>query len=122
MEIISNAAKTGDVLQEVGARLRAYRLQQNQSVEQLSKRAGVGTRTISRVEAGKNPSLGTVVKLLRALGRLGAMDAFLEPALVSPIELAKFHGNERQRASAPRTQSRRSSGRPSDSREASRPD
>ena len=35
-------------------------------------------------------------------GCLDALDAFLPPPLVSPIQLARMHGKERQRAGTPR--------------------
>jgi hypothetical protein len=65
---------------------------------ELALQAGVGLATTVRAEAGQNTSLETIVKMLRALGRLDALDAFLPPPLVSPIQLAAFRGHERKRA------------------------
>lgn len=99
---ISATDTTAEILRELGVRVQAYRLQQNQTVEQLAREAGIASRTINRAEAGQNTSLETVVKLLRALGRLDALDAVLPPPLVSPIQLAELQGRERRRAYAPR--------------------
>jgi hypothetical protein len=40
----------------------------------------------------------TIVKILRALGRLDALDAILPEPLVSPIQLAARRGRQRRRA------------------------
>lgn len=101
------SATTDEVLREVGDRLRRYRLQQNRTVADVAREAGVSTRTVDRAEAGTNPTLETVVRILRALGRVDALDAFLPAPLVSPLQLASMAGRERQRAGRPR---RRSSG------------
>ena len=102
MPRISAILTTEEVLAELGERLRRYRLQQNRTLEDVARAAGVGLRTAARAEAGDNPTLATVVKLLRALGRLEALDAFLPEPLVSPIQMAKLAGRVRERASRPR--------------------
>ena len=96
MVITSNT--DAEILQELGARLRTYRLQRNLSQAELAARAGVNRATIRDVEGGKDSQLSTLVKLLRALGRLGDLDAFLPAPSVSPIQLMKYQGKPRQRA------------------------
>ncbi len=98
-----NAASTNDeILLELGRRLERYRIQQNRTLADVAREAGVGVRTAARAEAGENPTMATVVKLLRALGRLEALEAFLPEPLVSPIQLAELGGKQRQRAGTPR--------------------
>ena len=87
-----------ELMREVGARLRSYRLQQNLTVVSVAERAGVNPNTVLNVEAGKNPRLLTILRLLRVYGRLDAVDAFLPASLVSPLSLAKQLGRVRQRA------------------------
>jgi transcriptional regulator with XRE-family HTH domain len=99
---ITATSTTAEVLSEVGSRLTRMRLQQNWPSARLAERAGVGERTVRRAESGENPSLATLVKLLRALGRLDAFDDFLPEPLVSPLQLAENRVHERQRAWAPR--------------------
>lgn len=97
---IANRMTDSEVVQEVGARLERYRLQQNRTLQELAEAAGVSYRTARRAEAGESsPSLVTVVKLLRALGRLEALDAFLPAPTISPIQMARLGGRVRQRAS-----------------------
>lgn len=99
---ITSVATTDEVLREIGSRLRDYRLQQNRTIEELARDAGLGTMTVKRAEAGERPTLASVVRLLRALGRLEALDAFLPAPIVSPLQLSAAGGHERQRARPPR--------------------
>jgi len=99
---IHRTLTTPAVLRELGDRLRGYRLQQNRRVADVAREAGVPPRSINRLEAGENPTLATVIRVLRALGRLDALDSFLPVPTVSPIQLAALAGRHRQRASRPR--------------------
>jgi transcriptional regulator with XRE-family HTH domain len=87
-----------EVLQEIGSRLRAYRLQRNLAQADLATSAGINRTTIRDIEAGKDSQLSSLVKLLRALGRLEDIDAFLPKPSVSPIQLMKLQGKPRRRA------------------------
>ncbi len=89
---------TKEVLREIGARLQGFRLQQNVTQAELAETAGVGHATVKRAEAGENIRLQTMVKILRALGRVEALDSFLPEPLVSPIRLAEQRERGRQRA------------------------
>ena len=89
---------TKEILREVGARLQGFRLQQNVTQAELAKTAGVGHATVKRAEAGESVRLETIVKILRALGRVEALDSFLPEPLVSPIQLAEQRERGRQRA------------------------
>lgn len=91
-----------EILAEFGLRLRRYRLQGNISQIDLARQAGISLRTLGNIETGRDVQLGTVIRILRALGRLDGLDAFLPPAGVSPMELLQTGGRERQRAGRPR--------------------
>lgn len=86
-----------EIMVEVGARLRRERMNQELTQQQLGERAGVRQATVSRIEAGNDFSVETLIALLRALHRLDNLDAFLPASPVSPIELADRKGQERQR-------------------------
>lgn len=107
---VSATATTDEILLELGERLRRYRLQQNRTVADVARDAGLSRISVERAERGGHPTLETLVKILRALGRLEALDAFLPPPLVSPLELARMGGRERQRAGTPRRRGRASDG------------
>ena len=87
-----------DILAEIGNRLREYRLQQNTEMADVASRTGLNRNTILNAEAGRNPRFSTVVKLLRAYGRLENLDAFLPPPNISPLELRRTRGRVRKRA------------------------
>jgi len=87
-----------EILTELGTRLGRYRLQQNLTATEVASRAGVNRNTVINAEAGKNPRLGTVIRLLRVYRRIEAVEAFLPPPGISPLELAETAGRGRQRA------------------------
>jgi transcriptional regulator with XRE-family HTH domain len=95
---MTRATTTEELLAEIGSRLQRYRLQQNRTVEDVAAEAGVSRLTAHRAESGKNPTLATLIRMLRALGRLDALDAFLPVPLVSPMEIAARSGREPRRA------------------------
>jgi transcriptional regulator with XRE-family HTH domain len=108
MTEIKPTATTDEILRELGRRLQQYRLQQNRTLESVATDAGIGSATMVRAEAGERPTLATLIKILRALGRLDALDAFLPAPLVSPLQLAALRDQERQRAGTPRRRHNRS--------------
>lgn len=102
MDHVRPTDTTEEILLEIGRRLQRYRLQQNRTAADVAREAGIGTRTLERAEAGERPTLETVVRIMRALGRLDAIGSFLPPPLVSPIQLASLSGQQRLRAGTPR--------------------
>ena len=90
------------VLAEVGQRVQQERLNQNLEQSVLAKQAGISRRTLQHMEAEGVSTLATMVRVLRALGKLNALDAFLPPPGISPLQLARLRGAKRQRASGRR--------------------
>ncbi|MFO7560644.1 MAG: helix-turn-helix domain-containing protein [Desulfobacterales bacterium] len=90
------------VLREIGDRTRRERLNQNLTQETLAQRAGVSRRVILDLEGGKGCGLSSLIEILRALRKLDQLDAFIPDPGISPIQLAKLRGRERQRASGRR--------------------
>ena len=88
------------VLAELGRRLERTRLERNLSQEQLAHEAGVSRATIERVEAGTPIKSNSLVRVLRALGRLEALDQLVPEPLPNPVERRKLQGRQRQRARA----------------------
>ena len=92
-------AKTDrEIANELGRRLRAYRLQRNLGAAEIASRAGLNRNTIVNAETGANPRLETIIKILRVLGRLEAFDAFLPAPSLSPLEVMRLAKKPRQRA------------------------
>jgi len=87
------------VLQELTRRVKQLRLNQNITQDDLAKRSGVHVQTIKNFESGKSTKVITLIQILRAFGELNALDAFIPDPGISPIELLKLKGKERERAS-----------------------
>jgi transcriptional regulator with XRE-family HTH domain len=97
---IDNTSSDGAVLEQLGRRLEAIRLNRNQTQAQLARQAGVSKRTIERLESGAVAvQLSGFVRVCRALDLLDRFDAFVPEPLVSPIALLKLRGRNRRRAS-----------------------
>jgi len=52
---------------------------------EVGELAELDRTTVSRAERGDNPTLLTIVRLLRVYGRLGALESFLPEPEVSPM-------------------------------------
>ena len=98
MTIMLNVSTNDEVMREFGLRLRGYRLRQNRIQGEIARLAGVTPATVVNAEAGKNVRLESIVRILRALGQLEALNDFLPEPTVSPIQLLALHGKVRQRA------------------------
>jgi transcriptional regulator with XRE-family HTH domain len=77
-----------EILAELGQRLRAYRIQQDLPMADLARQAGVTVLTLRSAERGGNVTMGTLLRLLRSLGRLDLLDAVLPEPGLSPLALA----------------------------------
>ncbi|MCA9739075.1 MAG: helix-turn-helix transcriptional regulator [Gemmatimonadota bacterium] len=99
---ILQTTRTPAVLEELGRRIERLRLRRNLSLAQLAEEAGVGTATLQRLESGSNPTVKTLVQVLRALHRLADLDALVQEVEVSPFEISEGRRTPRRRASGSR--------------------
>ena len=90
------------VLAEFGRRVQIQRLNLNLAQTELANKAGVSRRALQNLESGHVCTLALLIRVLRALGRLAALNAFLPEPGLSPLLLAKLKGRERKRASGRR--------------------
>jgi transcriptional regulator with XRE-family HTH domain len=90
------------VLRELGNRLMKRRLEMNLTQAKVAEEAGIGKRTLERIEAGDSTQLTNFLRLLRVLDLCEGLELLLPATAPSPITLLKFKGNERLRASKPR--------------------
>ena len=90
------------VLAELGTRLERARLERNLTQRELAEQAGVERKAVQRIEAGEPVKVTSLIRALRALGLLGALDALVPEPVPSPIEQLDLHGKQRQRASGSR--------------------
>ncbi len=85
------------VLEELGRRLGQRRLALRLSQAELAEQAGVGKRTVERIEAGQSAQLTSLVRLLRVLELMPALDAMIPAETVRPMTLLKQGGRLPQR-------------------------
>lgn len=94
-----------DVLMaELGKRLARYRLNKNMTQAQLAEEAGVSKLTVLRLENGQGTQTDNLFRIIRSLGLLENMDAFVPKPAASPIEQLKLQGKVRKRASTSQTE------------------
>jgi len=89
---------TSEILGDLGSRVRAARLRMNLPQADLAREAGVSERTVRGLEQGHDVQLSTLVRVLRALRRVDDLTGVLPDPGVSPIQLLKNKGRQRQRA------------------------
>jgi len=74
-----------EILAEIGSRLTALRKARGLTQAEAARRAGLSRNTLYRAEQGDNPTLQTVIRLLRTYGRLGALASFIPVPEISPM-------------------------------------
>ena len=78
-----------EIMKRLGERLRALRRSRSLSMVEVAERTGLSRKTVARAEAGDNPTLATLLQLLRTYGRLEALESFIPETEVSPMELLR---------------------------------
>lgn len=91
------------VLAELGERIARRRLDMQLTQAEVAEQAGIGKRTLERIESGESAQMSSMIRLLRVLDLLGGLDHLLPEAGPTPMDWLKRRGKVRQRASARRT-------------------
>jgi len=102
---INDLASDDAVLTELGERLTRRRLDLQLTQADVAEQAGIGKRTLERMEAGHSAQLSSFIRVLRALDALPGLDRLIPQAQARPMELLKGKGKTRQRASGSRAHS-----------------
>ena len=99
MEIKNGYTTNKEIIEELGWRLQTERLRQNITQAKLAQAAGISRRTLVGAERGESFTVDTLLAILRVLGRLDQLNAFLPEPKLSPVELSKLSGCRRKKAS-----------------------
>ena len=83
---------------EIGSRLARLRLSRNLTQSMLAEDAGIGVRTLRRVEAGEPSTLDSFLRIALALGLGDAILGAIPSGRIRPIERVSRTGSERRRA------------------------
>jgi transcriptional regulator with XRE-family HTH domain len=98
-----NALSDGDILKEIGKRIKDYRFKQKLTQRELAEQTGISLFTIAQIERGKSVSLNNWLSVLRILKLLDNLEMLLPEIGVSPVELLKLKGKTPQRIRNSRT-------------------
>lgn len=92
---------TDEVLLElIGERLAGLRLERNLTQSELAKQAGLGLRTVQRLESGEAATqLSGFVRVCRVLGLMERFEVLVPEPVASPMARLKLQGRKRRRAS-----------------------
>jgi len=86
------------IAEELGSRLKQARLRADLTQSEVASRSGLSRRTILNAEKGK-VQLENLVAILVSMGMVEQLNMFIPVQEISPIQLAKLKGQQRQRAS-----------------------
>ena len=99
---ISSLLTDEAILAEIGRRLARRRVELQLTQAEAAQQAGLGKRTLERIEAGESTQLSSLVRLMRVLELLPQLDRAIPSAAPGPMELLRHQGKMRQRASGQR--------------------
>jgi transcriptional regulator with XRE-family HTH domain len=95
---ISGDLSDDAVMKELGRRLAQLRIDSNYTQEYLAQRAGIGKRTLERLEKGMQVQTSSLVRVLRSLGQLDILEGLLPATDIRPMDMLRLKKNRRQRA------------------------
>ncbi len=85
----------------LGHRFKSLRLHNNRSQQSLADATALSLNTIKALESGRG-KLATIIAVLRELGELEQLDHCIPEITISPLQLARTQGKQRERASSKR--------------------
>lgn len=91
-------SKPGEIVKRLCERLRTERLAREMTQAELAGRAGIGTNTVSNLEAGRNVGFETVIRVAMVLGRGKELEALFLPKVDSVDDIRRYENTaNRQR-------------------------
>jgi transcriptional regulator with XRE-family HTH domain len=87
------------VLAELGRRLAQLRIDRNITQAELARKAGVGKRTLERLEAGETTQTRTLFRLLRELDLFEKLELVFPEVQMRPRDVVQKRNEVRKRAS-----------------------
>ena len=84
-------------LKQLGIRIRRQRIAKSLKQKELASIAAVSSDALSSLENGRPVTTETLARILNALGFQEALENMLPAPVISPIDLQKLEGKQRQR-------------------------
>lgn len=82
-------ATVQDLEAQLGASLRQLRLDRNLEQATLAEQAGIGLRSLQRLELGQGSTTHTLINVLRALGREDWLKTIAPVATINPLTMPR---------------------------------
>lgn len=90
------------LVKDLGRKIEMFRLSQNLRQEDIAEATGLSRSTVVRLESGKGGTIDSLVRILKALGIEGRIDALVPDARISPMDRRDDpHLRQRARPSEP---------------------
>lgn len=83
-------SKPSEVVKGLCGRLRTERMALGMTQSDLAGRAGIGTNTVSNLEAGRNVGFEAVVRVAMVLGRINELEGLFQPKLDSIEDIRRY--------------------------------
>ncbi len=97
------------ILKRIGERFAGLRLARNLTQQQLAEQAGLGLRTVQRLELGAVATrLSGFIRVCRVLGLVEHLETLIPEPTLSPMAQLKAQGRKRQRATGRKAASEKS--------------
>ena len=100
-----NSLSNSAILNEVGKRLKDYRIRCKLTQQELAEKSGVSIFSVTQIERGKAVTLTVFLSVLRVLRLLDNFEIFIPEIGISPIELLKLRGKTPKRIKKSKKQS-----------------
>ncbi|BEO22629.1 helix-turn-helix domain-containing protein [Serratia nevei] len=90
-------SKPSEIVKLLCERLRTERLALQMTQVDVAARAGVGANTVSNLEAGRNVSFETVVRVAMVLGRSKEFEGLFLPKLDSLEDILRYEESAKRK-------------------------
>ena len=89
-------SKPAEVVKLLSSRLRQERLSQQATQAEVAARAGVGVNTVSNLEAGRNVSFDSLIRVAMVLGFSNELEALFKPRVESLDDILRYEKSARR--------------------------
>jgi transcriptional regulator with XRE-family HTH domain len=92
-----NSLSNSAIMEEVGKRLKDYRIRRKLTQQELAEQAGISVFSVAQIERGKVVTMTVFLSVLRILKLVENFELFIPEIGISPIELLKLKGKTPKR-------------------------
>ena len=90
------------ILSDLGRALAKRRIGKSLTQAELAKQAGIGKRTVERIEGGNSCQTSALIRVFRVLDLQDTFSQLIAPSGPTPMDLLKRKKKERKRAPSQR--------------------